>query len=66
MNNYANRPSAIPCLTYIPAKIPWAVLHASGSIHEVRPSMKAVSVDRGIGSLGTSLETFNVEALIIK
>ena len=57
MNNYSTRPSALPFLTYIPEKIPWEVLRASRSIHKVHPSAKAVPADRGIESLGTSLET---------
>ena len=66
MNNCATRPSALPFLTYIPEKIPWAVLQASYMIHKVHPSEKAVPVDQIIGSLGTFLETFKGEALIIK
>ena len=66
MNNYSNRPSALPFLASIPSKIPWEVLRASDAIHEVYPSAKAVPVDRRIGSLGTSLETFKGEALAIK
>ena len=55
MNNYATRPSALPYLIYIPSKIPWVVLQASRSIHEVYPYSKAVPADLGIRSLGTSI-----------
>ena len=65
MNNYSTRPSALPFLTYIPAKIPLAVLRVSGSIHKVHSSAKAVLSDRRISSLRTPLETFKVESLII-
>ena len=65
MNNYDTRPSEIPFLTSIPAKKPWAVLRDSNVIYEVHPSTKAVPADLIIGSLGTSLETFNIEFLTI-
>ena len=59
MKNYAARPSALPFLTSIPAKIPREVLWDYNAIHKVRPSAKAVPADQIIGSLGTSIETFN-------
>ena len=65
MNNYTTRPSALSVLTTIPSKTPLAFLRASGTIHKVYPSAKAVPVDQGIRSLGTSLETFMGEAIII-
>ena len=66
MKNYSIRPSALLCLTSILANIPWAVLRDSDAIKEVHPSAKAVPADQIIGSLGTSIETFNGEALTIK
>ena len=66
MKNYDTRPSALPFLTYIPAKIPWSVLRGYNAIHEVHPSAKAVPSDRGIGSLGTSIYIFKGEVLNIK
>ena len=66
IKNYATRPSALPLMTYIPAKIPWAVLRASDAINEVHPFEKAVPADQGIRSLGTSMETFKGEALTTK
>ena len=66
MNNYSTRPSALPFLTSIPENIPWAVLQASNAVHEVHPYSKAVPVDQIIGSLGTYLDTFKLEAITIK
>ena len=51
MKNYATRPSALPFLTYTPAKTPLVVLRASGAVHKVRPSAKALPADQIIGSL---------------
>ena len=65
MKNYATRPNALLFLTSIPAKVPLVVLQASRSIHEAYPYAKAVPADRGIGSLGKSIETFKGEDLII-
>ena len=66
MKNYYTRPSALPCLTSIPTKIPWAILRGYDTINEVYPSAKAVPTDRRIGSLETSLEIYKGEALTIK
>ena len=66
INNCATKLSGIPFLTSIPEKIPWKFLWASGLIHKVHTYAKAVPTDQGIRSLGTSIETFKGEALIIK
>ena len=66
MKNYSTRPSEIPFLTSIPAKILWAVLRDYDTIHEVHPYVKVVPADRGIGSLGKFIETFKGEYLSIK
>ena len=66
MKNYATRPSALPFLTSIPGKTPWAVLRSSEEVHEVHPYEKAVPADQGIGSLGIPLKTFEGKSLTMK
>ena len=66
INNYTTRLSALPFLTSIPEKVPWAVLRSSHAIHKVHPSAKAVPANRRIKSLGTSIETFKGESITIK
>ena len=63
MKNHTTRTSVLPFLTYIPAKISWAVLRAYDAVHT---STNAVPADQRIGSLGTSLENFKGESLTIK
>ena len=46
-------------------KITWVVLRMTILIHEVHPLDEAVPMDRGIGSLGTFLDTTKGEALIV-
>ena len=66
MDNYSTRPNAITFLTYIPAKTTWAVFWTSGLINGVHLSAKGVPEDQRIRLLGTYIETFKGEALIIK
>ena len=66
MKSYATSPTELPFLTSIPGKNPWEFLRASGAIHQVHPSEKAVPAERVIRSFGTSLETFKGESLTIK
>ena len=49
-----------------PKNIPGAVFQASGSIHGVHPSAKAVPADHIIDLLGTYIDTIKVEALLMK